>query len=69
MGSCDLFTQEMIRNLEEHLNPRWIVAQIQAEQWLVAAQRRAEFLRHDHSQICPSCHQFNVKVSKEYLIY
>ncbi|KAH7514989.1 uncharacterized protein LOC107431208 [Ziziphus jujuba] len=49
-GSCDLFPQEMIRNWEEHINPRQVLGQIQAE------------LFAEHGQLCPNCGQFNGKV-------
>lgn len=54
-GSCDLFPQEMIRNWEEHINPRQVLGQIQAE------------LFAEHGQLCPNCGQFNGKVSKHWM--
>lgn len=48
---CQLFPREEILAWEEHLNPRQIIGQIQAE------------LHPDATNICPNCGQMNAKVS------
>ncbi|KAH9675262.1 F5D14.10 protein [Citrus sinensis] len=50
-GTCELFPQEMIRDWEERLNARQVVAQIQADMF------------DEHGLSCPNCRQFNAKVS------
>ncbi|KAF3449386.1 hypothetical protein FNV43_RR10114 [Rhamnella rubrinervis] len=54
-GTCDLFPQEMIQDWQEHVNPRQVLGQVQAE------------LFAEHGQLCPNCGQFNAKVSKEWI--
>lgn len=51
-GSCELFPQDTIRQWEERMNARQIVAQVQAE------------LFAKHGDSCPNCGQFNAKVSE-----
>ncbi|KAH9675261.1 F5D14.10 protein [Citrus sinensis] len=48
-GTCELFPQEMIRDWEERLNARQVVAQIQADMF------------DEHGLSCPNCRQFNAK--------
>ncbi|KAH9738822.1 F5D14.10 protein [Citrus sinensis] len=49
-GTCELFPLEMIRDWEERLNARQVVAQIQADMF------------DEHGLSCPNCRQFNAKV-------
>lgn len=49
-GTCDLFPQEAIRAWEDHINPRQVVGQIQAE------------LFGGHGRACPNCRQYNAKI-------
>ncbi|KAH9738823.1 F5D14.10 protein [Citrus sinensis] len=48
-GTCELFPLEMIRDWEERLNARQVVAQIQADMF------------DEHGLSCPNCRQFNAK--------
>lgn len=56
-GSCELFPQDTIRQWEERMNARQIVAQVQAE------------LFAKHGDSCPNCGQFNAKVGNNNHIF
>ncbi|XP_020580780.1 E3 ubiquitin-protein ligase RNF14 [Phalaenopsis equestris] len=55
--ACQLFPNEEISTWEEHMNPRQIIGQIQAE------------LHPDAANLCPNCGQINAKVGKNNHIF
>ncbi|GAV90100.1 IBR domain-containing protein/RWD domain-containing protein/zf-RING_2 domain-containing protein [Cephalotus follicularis] len=56
-GSCELFTQEMVQNWEEQMNPRQVLGQLQAQ------------LFGERGRPCPTCGQLNAKVGNNNHIF
>ncbi|PWA95951.1 NDR1/HIN1-like 8 [Artemisia annua] len=56
-GTCELFPQQEVMNWEERMNPRQLVAQIQAE------------LYAELGHTCPQCGQNNVKIGNNNHIF